>query len=414
MFKPFHSFCAVLFAIALFLCQPVFNVTADEPLKAAFLRDHNLWMKMGDTETQLTFQGIADSPKWSPDGKWIAFSKRDTETSDSEIWVHNVQTKKTFQAFHSGDHPEWAPNKNILAYQDQSVLDIIDFTGEAPLPFQNVAVGVGQYSWLPDGSGFLATAQAKLLPDGWTNPIIYKIALKEHPDSADLYQQATKFYVLPSTIKKGDVEVLSIGASQYKWSPDRNWISFLVNQTASLSMDSNMLCVLSADGKTFTPIAEIASRFGAEWAPTTNALGVIQGGGRIVFGFTNKQLLITQFPSLQSESLTPRNYADLAFTWLNDQAVIVSRTPEQPWSTTPSKRALPILNRVDLQDHKTKQVSFPSAGYGDFDPIFLRKQNTLTWTRSNWDKSDVWISSPDGTNPRKWIENLESISWFTK
>lgn len=412
MFKRFRLYYLILLALPLVLGQSTFLAMANPPLKAAFIREGNLWMKEEDKETQLTFQGVVESPSWSPDGKWIAFSKRKSPSSDSEIWVYNVQSKRSFQAFHHGDHPKWAPHQNILAFQDRTVLDIIDFTGGVQHPFQNVALGVDQYNWLPDGTGFMATSQANLLPDGWTRPIIYKIGLPKRSNNTDLYNQATRFYILPSTIKKGNTDILSIGVSQYKWSSDGKWISFKVNPTASWSMDSNMLCVLSADGKTFTPLAELASGFGYDWAPTENLLGYIQGGGRIVSGFTNKQLHVTKFPSLRSQLLTPRHYVDLAFAWLNDQSLYVSRVPEQAWSASFSKRALPILYRVDFHSDTPRQVSFPPSGFGDFDPIFLRKTQILTWTRSNWDKRDVWISRPDGTSPIRWIENIDLISWY--
>jgi hypothetical protein len=157
----------------------------------------------------------------------------------------------------------------------------------------------------------------------------------------------------------------------------------IVHPTASWSMDSNMLCVLSSDGKKFEPLDEMASGFEFNWAPSSNLLGYIQGGGRMIFGFKNKNLKVKELPALQSLILTPENFVDLSFTWQSDKNVIVSRSPEIEWSNKPSKRALPILFRIDIQNKGQKQISFPPIGYGDFNPEFLYLNQKLTWTRSN-------------------------------
>ncbi|KTD85212.1 hypothetical protein UQ64_21475 [Paenibacillus etheri] len=108
----------------------------------------------------------------------------------------------------------------------------------------------------------------------------------------------------------------------------------------------------------------------------------------MIFGFKNKNLKVKELPALQSLILTPENFVDLSFTWQSDKNVIVSRSPEIEWSNKPSKRALPILFRIDIQNKGQKQISFPPIGYGDFNPEFLYLNQKLTWTRSNWEKMD--------------------------
>ncbi|MDQ0914606.1 hypothetical protein [Paenibacillus sp. V4I5] len=126
---------------------------------------------------------------------------------------------------------------------------------------------------------------------------------------------------------------------------------------------------------------------------------------------------VKELPALQSLILTPKNFVDLSFTWQSDKNVIVSRSPELEWSNKPSKRALPILFRIDIQNKDQKQISFPPIGFGDFNPEFLYLNQKLTWTRSNWEKNDVWISESDGNLAKKWIENVDyqgSVSWYAR
>ena len=49
------------------------GASAEGPLKAAFIRDHQLWIKEGDKELQLTTGQYVSSPKWSKDGQFIAY-----------------------------------------------------------------------------------------------------------------------------------------------------------------------------------------------------------------------------------------------------------------------------------------------------------------------------------------------------
>ena len=98
---------------------------------------------------------------------------------------------------------------------------------------------------------------------------------------------------------------MSINAGSFAYSPNHKWISFIVSPTASWSMDSDMLCVISADGKEFEAIDEVILEFEPKWAYNKNLLGYIAGGGRIVFGFKNKDMKVTELPAYQTLNLNP-------------------------------------------------------------------------------------------------------------
>lgn len=407
MFKYFFSFLLLLL-----LVQSSNTAQASDDLKVAFNRHQQLWVKIGDKEKKIAEHGSVDTPEWSSDGNLLAYSQPgDFGNGENEIWVYNLHTGKTEYVTHNGHNYQWAPAKNILAFQFGGVLSVKDFRGDEPGSFYNRALGVDNYSWLPNGNGFLATTNANLHPDGWTNPILYQIkGLKVN----NLLKSGKKFFVIPGTLNKGHAEILSVGTSRFKWSPYKNWIAFMVNPTASWSMDSNMLCVISKDGKSFEPVDEMARAFDFQWSPHRNILGYIEGQGRIVFGFTNKNLRVKELPAMQYTELTPKNFADLSFTWLDDENVIVSRTPEREWSNDPSKKALPVLVSVQLQG-KQQQITKPSKGFGDFNPMFLHANQKLTWVRSNWKNHDVWISDTDGTSAQLWVKNVdfpEAVSWY--
>lgn len=397
-----------LLAVLMIFQVNIATAKSDPILKVAFTRDGYLWIKENTVEKQITLEKNISNPTWSYDGAWIAFQKNE------EIWVYHLAKEKHFKVYHSdATELQWAPDKNILAFNDQGVLNVTDIRGEKPTEFTNVALGVDSYAWLPDGKGFLVSASADLHPDGWTNPILFKIPFGDASTVENLSQKAIKFFTVPSPVKKGDVEVLSIQTTSFKWSSDGKWISFFVSPTASLSMDSNMLCVLSSDGKVFEPVAEMLhTPDWAQWSPNGNSLGYITGSGRIIFGFNNKKLTISEIPALQSTTVTPKNYFDAGFTWHNNNLITVSRSEVREWTSEQTKNPLTALYQINLEKKTQDKITNPPPGYQDSNPLFLQHANKLTWLRSNDKDWDTWIAEPDGKKATKWIENGQFITWY--
>ena len=120
-------------AIFIFTIQH-FSVVSAEPddnLKAAFIRSNDLWIKIGEKEMKITDGVNVKFPKWSFDGNWIAYiggSKEDEITiHEGELWLYNVKSKKHFRVFSNvSTNFQWASNQNILGFQSDEVLNIID------------------------------------------------------------------------------------------------------------------------------------------------------------------------------------------------------------------------------------------------------------------------------------------------
>jgi hypothetical protein len=175
-----------------------------------------------------------------------------SQKTQAEIWVYNIETNETKEIFYNGYNPQWAPHRNIVAFQDYKTLDISTFK-----QFYNIALGVSSYAWLPDGSGFLLSSSAVLRPDGWTNPILFKKELKDDLDQIKLTGEVEPFFTIPKELGEGEQKIISIKANNFEFSPSSKWISFIVSPTASSSMDNNMLCVISSDGKNFEVLDEV-------------------------------------------------------------------------------------------------------------------------------------------------------------
>ncbi|WP_216828606.1 TolB-like translocation protein [Alkalihalobacterium elongatum] len=406
----------IAFIILCFLIPTsVYAETERSEIKVAFVRDGYLWTKIYHQEEKISAEraNYTGSPQWSFDGSMLLYQKQGQNHSQNEIWVYDLQTKQHQQVFYDGIDAKWSPTDNIIAFKSNGVLNISDLK-----EFYNIALGVCDYEWQPDGKGFIASSSAVLRPTGWTNTTLYSISIKEgYRNLKSLTDHVRELFVLPSELKKGDRSIMAINATDFSYSPDGKWISFIVSPTASMAMDSNMLSVISADGKEFEAIDEIILYLDdPKWAFKKNLLGYIAGGGRIVFGFRDKDLKVKELPSSTSLSLTPPNYAELGFTWINDQALSVARVKESEWSNDPKKRPKPALYYISMNGQRQERISNPPEGYGDYQPKFLPPLQKISWLRRTdiTGRGDVWIVDVDGKNAELWIKDVEDYTFFIK
>lgn len=390
-----RTFFFVLFVFCLFT-NP--SAEANVPIKAAFIRDHQLWVKIGDKEQRITTGEIVSTPKWSHDGRYVAFSEG--ENAD-RLWIYDTKSEQRAQlADRHVTNYEWAPSGNLLAFQQESILHLSDL--KAPPAY--VAPGVGNFSWWPDGNGFIASSNAPITPKGWGQVGLYRISLKGDLISNEL------LYQLP---KMGN-SFFAIGTSAFKWSHDGKWAAFIAIPTASWSMDSNTLSVIGHAGKVFEkadPMLLNENWF--KWGPRGNVLAYIEGEGRIVT--KNKHLKVKEMPAVARNVLTPKGVVDRDFDWLGSDALVVSRSAHAEWSNHPNKRPLPTLYSIELATSKQVKRTDPPLGFGDFFPIAMKSQNRLAWVRTNRQTADVWLANADGSNPKPWIKHLDMTeSYYEK
>lgn len=406
----------------IFLLLPSFPTAEpiDASLKMAYIKDGFLWTMMNGRKEKITKKPghYPYAPQWSHDGKWILYQIEPKDELNSEkyteIWVYNTETKRHKRITSNGTNPKWSPLENLVAFKSGGVLNVSDLKS-----FYNIALGVGDYNWFPDGRSFIASASASLRPDGWTNPVLFKISLEKNlKKMTSLTKNVKPFYTLPKELKKGDVSIIAIDGIDFQFSPNGEWISFIVGPTASWSMDSNMACVISSDGKNFEVLDEVILGVDhPQWALQKNLIGYIAGGGRIVFGFKNKNMKITELPAYKTHSLTPAHFAELGFGWKDDHTLYVSRVKETEWSNEAGERPDPSLFLINLINQKQTQITHPPADFGDYHPVYIPSVAQLTWLRKKdvaAPEEDLWISNQDGKKAKLLIKNIGGYSFFEK
>ncbi|MDQ0198973.1 TolB family protein [Neobacillus ginsengisoli] len=400
----------ILFMLFLF---PIPSFAENEKdVKAAFIRDGNLWTFINNKEKQITQTGkVFGQPKWSRDGQWLLYqneapAERPDKEFQHEIWAYHVQTGEKKKIFYDGNVPSWSPKKNVIAFNQERTLDISDFTR-----FYNISNGVDGYTWLPDGSGFLLSSAGTLRPDGWTSAILFTKKVGDNYKDVVLFGGVDHFFTLPKEIgTKKDNKIIAVYADDFNYSPSRKWISFIVSPTASWSMDSNMLCVISSEGKNFKVLDELILHVGKpKWAPSQDTLAYIAGGGRIVLGFKNKDLKVEEMPA--STKYTPENFVDLDFDWITDNGIVSSRAKEAEWS----KQPLPSLYFIDVKSNNQQKITEPPRGYGDYNPLYVKSIEKIVWFRGTSfsdSNRDLWKSNTNGIGAKRWIKNVDTIEFY--
>ncbi|MEK4839873.1 MULTISPECIES: TolB family protein [Bacillus] len=384
----------------MFLYSIAITSAENNSVKVAFIRHHNLWIKVDGKEKQLTKGENITGPKWSHDGEWLAYVKGEKQNI---LELYRLKDGKKVTPFHSeASNYQWSPTENIIAFIFTGTLNTFDVE-KKNADFENVSAGVGDYAWYPDGKNFLVSSEAHLLPTGWTGAQLYEVQKDAHMNP----HKMKHLYALPNEHD----DFLALVASGFKWSPDQKWISFLAVPTASWSADSNTLCLVRADGSRFEIVDQmLLNTEWFKWAPSKNILAYIEGSGRVAL--ENKHLKIKELPALQQQTFTPKGYVDWDFTWKNDNVIIVSRAKEGGFETLPEKRPFPSLYEINSTSDKQYQITKSSNKQGDYHPIFMKKSNQLIWIRSDRKKANIWIAHSDGKHEKKWIENVDIPEWY--
>jgi serine/threonine-protein kinase len=127
----------------------------------------------GKTAPLITQQGEYHHPRFSPDGKRLAYVLGNGKGVD--LWVYDLErktpTQLTFTNLGTGNHElAWAPDSNHLVYGDASSLWWIRADGAGqPRRLLDKADFPRPYSFAPDGR--LAFSAGPALPDVWTMPL---------------------------------------------------------------------------------------------------------------------------------------------------------------------------------------------------------------------------------------------------
>jgi len=125
-------------------------------------------------EDYIALKAVGD-PQLSPDGRWVAYAVATPSLADnrsvSRIWLAEVATGANHQLTQgpgSDRSPRWSPDGKTLAFlstrQNGPQVWVLDLSGGEARRVSNLSEGAGELYWLPDGKGFLVVSDVKWPP----------------------------------------------------------------------------------------------------------------------------------------------------------------------------------------------------------------------------------------------------------
>ena len=257
----------------------------------------------------------------SPDAKWIAYTvgygdfKQDAFVS--QIWLADVATGRTFQATRgdkSSNSPRWSPDGKWLTFlsnriEDKNQIFAIDPSGGEAIQLTKSETSIGNFAWSEDGRSiaYLAAEPA---------PAISK-ERKEYMGDFEVVRKEYSFnHIWTFTVSdafsspivgKQRTKKKDFSVDSFSWSPDGSKIAFSATVNPDLIQGATAdVYVLNLGDDTIQKIVSQAGPDnGPRWSPDGKQIVFSSAMGREPSFATNTRLAI-----VPSEGGTPHSITD--------------------------------------------------------------------------------------------------------
>ncbi|MCO5947910.1 S9 family peptidase [Mucilaginibacter flavidus] len=196
-------------------------------------------------------------PRVSPDDKWVAYSLSEVDTAKdgrvSHLWMQSLTGTESIELTHGADpasNPRWSPDGRYLAFlssresKNGSQVWLLDRRGGEAKKLTDIKGDLGDYSWSPDSKQLLLSiedpeSKAKEEPK---NPLPIKIDRYHFKQDIEGYlkHQYTHLYLFNVDAKK--LDTLTKGNTDERaaeWSPDGSKVVFVSNRTPDPERNDN-------------------------------------------------------------------------------------------------------------------------------------------------------------------------------
>ncbi len=217
--------------------------------------DTDVWMASWDGATNLRLTSSPDaetSPRWSPDGRWLAFLSSRQEGKGSQVWLldrRGGEAQRVTEIPGGVSEYAWSPDsrKLVVAREDQVVPDSLK---EKPRP-----IVIDRYHFKDDGSGYIEGARTHLY--------LYDLGARK-------------------------LDTLTVGRYDDEspaWSPDGRWIAFVSKRPADPAVDpdrsehGDVFVIEPQKGATPRRLTAWPGQNGGPlaWSPDSRRIAYLQG-----------------------------------------------------------------------------------------------------------------------------------------
>ncbi len=369
----------------------------------------------GRTITKLTADqdGLNEvEPAWSPDGRWIAFSRFSSLTGingkpvSSELWI--MQPDGTHQrrvgTRPGGEYsfrqvPSWSPDGGSIVFSADGVVVVVDLGSKRVRTFPGTEADVGP-SWSPSG---ILMSRASTASDAVP---VRKFRWKRLPL---VHLEAGTYFVNVRTGVAVPVprSIMSIpGAGDYDISPDGTKILFdnarwFTPSDKPIRPGHHQIWVANIDGSRLRQLTDDpAGASQGSWSPDGTKVVYLGGWARLCCWLTPADLTVVDVSTGTTTRLAhgiARAFQTPTFS-ADGNEVLFTRPGNAPAGKWPSDLwTMPL-------DGGRPRLLLQDRGYGSFSPngrtiVFPR---LATWQEGNGmgTYAQVWVSEADGRKER--------------
>jgi|HubBroStandDraft_6_1064221.scaffolds.fasta_scaffold79958_3 dipeptidyl aminopeptidase/acylaminoacyl peptidase len=261
-------------------------------------------------DQSLSFKSVQNA-EISPDGRFVAYTVQETNWEDNEfvqqIWIAMLSTGERYQLTHgrkSNQTPKWSPDSAFIAFSSErdgkKQIYRISPTGGEAAQLTSEDNGVDSFAWSPDGTTLAYTS---------TGP--ESKAKKDRKDKYGEYEVINGDYSMqhlwlvkapseiPADLKQlPKPEALTSGSqfsvSDFSWAPDGKRIAFEAQRDPDLSsQDTATLYVVNVGDKLVRKLLDGAGpQHHPVWSPDGKHIAFTTSNGEKYFFYMNSHLAV--------------------------------------------------------------------------------------------------------------------------
>jgi dipeptidyl aminopeptidase/acylaminoacyl peptidase len=252
--------------------------------------------RVAPTVDQILSLKRAGSPEISPDGRWVAYTVRETNWDDNayetEIWLADAVTGATRQltnAKKSSQSPAWSPDGTKLAFisdrTDKRQVYAISPQGGEAAALTSVEDGVNAFAWSPDGTTIAFTATEP-------KPPAIKDREKKYGEFEVVEQDHRMTHLFTLDVATHATRTLTSGAftvGSFSWSPDGRNIAFdhRVNPELKNGGSADISIVTVADSTVRKLVSQPGPDSNPVWSPDGSRIAFQTAMANPAFFYSN-------------------------------------------------------------------------------------------------------------------------------
>lgn len=403
---------------------------------------HTTWAQQN---ASITFEQVislrnAGSPTISPDGQHVAFTVGSTDwkenSYDTEIWLAR-NGEEAFQLTRtpkgSSTSPKWSPDGKWIAFLadrgDKNQLYVIRTAGGEAQQITKEDEGIGNFEWSPDGKRFTFTKQEpeskadktrKERYGSWAFDdeeyrvnhlwiVDFQPDMIPNPNELPCYNEKKDSSGKSDCVTLPKATRLTEGAftiAGYEWSPNGQFIAFTQQPNPLIQSSGKAdIMILDVTTKKTTPLVQNpAGDFLAAWSPDSKRILFTSSVDDTISNYyKNNKLFWIDLNGGKPTQLAKDFDENIGGTvWTNDGIYFSA------WQRT--KRP---LFKIDPASGQFKMVNLPVEMLGGY--TFSKDGKTMAYTASSGvDLSEVFMTSVATPKPVQLTQMSKQIaSWNT-